>query len=182
MQTFNSQSLVDRMVGVARLDSQTFEEIERDRGANIESLIVVALASIAAGIGTLNSDGGTGLIAGLIGGVLGWVIYSIAAYFVADRLFPSEGMQVDPGELLRTLGYANTPRLLFVVGFIPFLGGVVSFVAFLWWLAASILALRQSLEMTTSRATIVGLIALIPFAIVMAFFYWVFGISPPGRN
>jgi hypothetical protein len=182
MQSFNSQSLIDRMVGVARLDSHTFEEIERDRGANVEALIVVTLASIAAGIGTLNSDGITGLIAGLIGGVLGWIVYSIAAYFVADRLFPSEGTQTDPGELLRTLGYANTPRLLFVVGFIPFLGGAVSLVAFLWWITASILALRQSLEMTTSRAVIVGLIALIPFAIVMLIYYWLFGISPPGRS
>jgi hypothetical protein len=182
MQGIDSQSLVDRMKAVAMFDADTFAEIDKDRNATIEAMIVVALAAVASGIGTLASDGISGLIAGLIGGVLGWVVYSISAYVVADRILPVVQSQTNPWRLLRTLGYANTPRLLFVVGFIPFIGGTVALVAFFWWIAASIYALKQSLDSDWTRAGTVGLIALIPFAIVMLLFYWIFGISPPGSG
>ena len=69
---------------------------------------------------------------------------------------------------------------LFVVGFIPFIGGTVALVAFFWWIAASIYALKQSLDSDWTRAGTVGLIALIPFAIVMLLFYWIFGILTTG--
>lgn len=182
MQNFNAQLLFDRMMGAARLDVTTYEDVERDQNATVQALIVVALAAIAAGIGTLNSDGGTGFLAGLVGGVLGWAVYSVSAYVIGARLFPAQSTQADTGQLLRTLGFANTPRLLFAAGFIPFLGGLVSFVALIWWIVASVIALKQSLEMNTGRAIITGLLALIPFAIIMSIFFWIFGVSPPGDS
>jgi len=53
MQNFNAQLLFDRMMGAARLDVTTYEDVERDQNATVQALIVVTLAAIAAGIGTL---------------------------------------------------------------------------------------------------------------------------------
>lgn len=182
MQSFGSQALVDRMVGISRFDVRTYEEVERDRNATIQALIVVLLASIAAGIGTLNSDGFSGLIVGIITGLVFWVVYSVSVYFIGTRLLPTSLTEADTGQLLRTLGYANAPRLLYVFGFIPILGAIVVAVAGIWSIVTSIIAIRQSLEMSTGRAIATGLIALIPAAIISAIIYWIFNISPPGSN
>jgi hypothetical protein len=182
MQNFNSQSLIGRMIGAVRLDVATYEEVEKEQSATTQAIIVVVAAAIAAGIGSLNSDGGMGFIVGIIGGVLGWAVYSISAYFIGARLFPTQGTQADTGQLLRTLGFANTPRLLFILGFIPVLGAAATLVGFVWWIIASIVALKQSLEMNTGRAIITGLLALIPFVLIMGIFFWIFGVSPPGDS
>ena len=182
MQSFGSQALVDRMVGVSRLDVNTYEEVERDQNATTQAFIVVLLASIAAGIGTLNSDGVSGLIYGIISGLVGWVVYSVSVYFIGTRFLPTSSTEADTGQLLRTLGFANAPRLLYVFGFIPVLGFIAVAVGGIWSIVTSIIAIRQSLEMSTGRAIATGLIALIPYVIITGLIFWIFGISPPGSN
>jgi hypothetical protein len=54
--------------------------------------------------------------------------------------------------LLRTLGFANTPALLRVFGFIPILGGLIAFVGSVWSLIAGVIAVRQALDFSTWRA------------------------------
>ena len=48
--------MLARMLGVARLNVDTYEDVEKDKGATIQALIVVILVAISAGVGGLLSD------------------------------------------------------------------------------------------------------------------------------
>jgi hypothetical protein len=67
----------------------------------------------------------------------------------------------DYKELLRTLGFASAPNTLAVLGGIPALGGLVTLVAWLWGLAAFVVAVRQALDVTTGRAIWVCVLAVL---------------------
>ena len=44
--------MIGRMLGAIRLSSDTYEEVERDRGATLQALAIVILVSIAGLVGT----------------------------------------------------------------------------------------------------------------------------------
>jgi hypothetical protein len=58
----------------------------------------------------------------------------------------------DMGEMLRCLGYAHTPIILIGLVFIPVLGPILGLVATIWSLLAGVVAIRQALDFTTTRA------------------------------
>jgi len=68
------KTITDRVVGAARLDVATYEAVERDVNANTQALVVVVLAAIASGIGSLGVDGITSFVTGLIGALVGWML------------------------------------------------------------------------------------------------------------
>jgi Yip1 domain len=154
-------SLVDRMVRAAKLDSNLYEEVEADEGANGQAFTVVLIASIASGLGAgiaaiISGDSGLwflwGLLIGIGTGTLGWLIWSLFAYVLGTTIFKGHVTEADYGQLIRTIGFANTPRLLSFFSFIPFLGGFIAFVALVWTLVAGVIAVRQALDFSTWRA------------------------------
>ncbi len=157
--TASGGSLVDRMIGAARLDARTFEGIEHDTGATGQAAIVVILAAIAGGIGSLGEEGGRGFFGGIISSLIGWAVFAGFAYFVGTRLLAGRATVSSWNEVLRTLGFAYTPMILTVFGFIPILGAIITLIAFIWFLAAGVIALRQALDMDTGRAVLVGVVA-----------------------
>ncbi|HEX5498901.1 MAG TPA: YIP1 family protein, partial [Thermomicrobiales bacterium] len=165
-----SPSLVDRMIGAARLDPNTYENVEHDTSATGQAATVVIVAAIAAGIGSLGGPRPYGLgnfIWGVISALVGWVIFAALVYFVGTKLLPSATTSSTLGEVMRTLGFAETPAILAVFGFIPGIGGLIAFIASIWVLVTAIVAIRQSLEVTTGRAIAIGIIAfLIPLIIL----------------
>ena len=71
--------------------------------------------------------------------------------------------------MARGTGFAQTPGLLNLFGFIPAVGGLISLAAFVWTFVAMMIAVRQSLDYTsTLRAFFVILIAAIPVLIMNA--------------
>ena len=176
MQSAGMNSMVDRMVGVARLDVPTYEAIEQDRSATTPALIVVVLAAIAGAIGSLG-EGGEGLIGGLLSGILGWAVFSGVAYFVGTRLLGTPQTSSSWQEVMRTLGFAYTPLLLSVLGFIPAIGWVFALIGAIWFLFTATIALRQSLDMTTGRAIGTALISIIPSAIIIGIIGAIFGLG-----
>lgn len=178
MQRAGRDDLVGRMIGTSTLDLPTIEAIERDEGATGQALLVVVLAAVANGIGSLGSENaGRGLIAGLVAGVLGWIAFSVVAYFIGSTLFGTSETSATIGQLLRTLGFARAPQLLTVLGFIPLLGGLAWIVAGIWTLVTSIVALRQALDFSTGRAIGTGIVALIVQAIVLGLIFALLGID-----
>ena len=114
-----AQGLIERMKGAAMLDIQTYEEVEHDQTATGQAALVVFLGAVASGIGA----SGTGVFEAVFqsGWVLiGWGIWAGITYLVGSRLF--EGT-ADWGELLRTLGFAQAPNVLLLLGIVPFLPG-----------------------------------------------------------
>jgi hypothetical protein len=183
MQTSASGSLVDRMMGAARLDAATYEEVERDTNATVQAAIVVVLAALAGGIGSLGDDeAGKAFISGIIGGLIGWVAFAAAAYFVGTKILAASGTEADLGQLLRVLGFAQVPGLITVLGFIPVLGAILGLIAFIWLILTTITALKAALEMSTGRAIATAIVAVIAEIIVLAIIAGIIGVGVYGMD
>ena len=105
MQSAGTQELINRMIGAAKLDVPTYEDVERDQNATMQAFIVVALAGVATGIGSMRSDGFSGLIGGTISGILGWAVFSFIVYFVGTRFLATAQTEADSGQVMRALGF-----------------------------------------------------------------------------
>ena len=148
------RSLTERMMGAARLDVATYEEVEADESATGQAALVVAIVALAQGIGA-SGEGVGGIIAGVVMAFLAWLVWSGITYLIGDKLL---GGTATWGELLRTLGFAQSPGVLAVLGIIPFLGPIVRIVVAIWVLVAGIIAIRQALDFGTGKAIITAVI------------------------
>ena len=69
-------SIVDRMIGAARLDTHIFEEVEADTSATKQALSVVLLVALATGVASMGTVGLLGLLAGVVVAVAGWTLWA----------------------------------------------------------------------------------------------------------
>jgi hypothetical protein len=174
MEVLRTRSFVNRMRGAALLDIPVYEEVEADTSATVQAAIVVGIVSVCSAIGAARG-GTTGLLAGVIAGFFGWALWAGVTYIIGDKIFKGTATW---GELLRTLGFAQTPGLLFALGIIPVLGGLAILVASIWMLIASIIAIRQALDFSTGKAIGTALIGWFAYVIVGMVIRFVFGIPP----
>lgn len=138
------------MIGAARLDAATYEEVEADTTAFRQAIGVVAMYGIAIGIGTHGRLGLIGLVSVVIAAILGWFFWAWLTYMIGTRLLNTPRTQATWGELLRTTGFATTPGLIGIFGVVPALAGIAVFVANLWIFAAFVVAVRQALDYTST--------------------------------
>ena len=143
--------------------------------ATAQALAVVVFSSLAAGMGASGSNGAAATLtffatASVIA-LLTWAAWALVTFEIGSRLLPTPDTHADPGELLRTLGFAASPGLLQVFGVFPGARFPAFAVAIVWALAASVMAVRQSLDYTsTARALAVCAIGLtLSLVFVMAF-------------
>jgi hypothetical protein len=155
------RGVVDRMIGAARLDAATYEEVESDYSATGQAALVVTLVAIASAIGGAGA-GGRGIIGGILAAIVGWLVWSGIAYLIGDKLF---GGTATWGELLRTIGFAQAQGVLLVLAIIPVLGWLVQAVVGIWLLVAGIVAIRQALDFSTGKAILTAVVGWIPLVI-----------------
>jgi hypothetical protein len=148
------RSMTDRMKGAAMLDIPTYEEVEADASATTQAAGVVAIVAVCSAIGGWNAGIGA-ILGGLIGAILGWLVWAGITYVIGDKLF---GGTATWGELLRTLGFAQSPGVLYILAFIPLLGGAVRLAVGIWILIAGIIAIRQALDFSTGKAVLTAVI------------------------
>ena len=169
--------MLSRMLGAARLSVDTFEDVERDSSATIQALIVVIIVALASGVGDLLSgeaDILRALVFGVIRGVLSWAVWALIAMFVGTKILKTDQTEADWGQLARGTGFAQTPGILTVLVFVPLVGTVIAALAFVWQMAAMVVAVRQMLDYSsTLRAFFVILISLIPVLIINGILFWV---------
>lgn len=173
-------TLSGRMIRAAKLDASLYEEVEADRGALGQATVVVVLASLAAGFGTLSEGGVIGFLVGTIAALAGWYIWAFLTYWIGTRFFPEPQTQANYGELLRAIGFSSAPGVVRVLGVIPGLAGFAFLVASIWMLVAMVIAVRQALDYTgTLRAVgvcVVGwIVQVLILAVLLALFYRVGG-------
>jgi len=160
-------TFAQRIKGALVLDVNTFEEIEADATANGQALVVVVAASVAAGLGTWFLLGTLGVIRETVAALIGWVMWAAVTYVIGTRLLPEPQTRTDMGELLRVIGFAYAPNLFTFFAFIPGLGVAVRTVVAFWLLGATVVAVRQALDYTsTARATAVVLIGWLFFVVI----------------
>jgi hypothetical protein len=159
-------------MGVFKLESATFEDIEHDPAATSQAAIVVLIVAFVLAVGT----GFAGLVNGqgylpnflstFLGSLVGWVLISAILYFVGTTFFKGDATL---GEMLRVVGFAYAPQIL---GVIPCLGW---FIGLIWTLAALLVATRQGLDISTGKAFVTIIIAGIAYLIVTLVFATIFG-------
>ena len=171
-----SSGFVERMIRAAKLDVRLYEEVEADKGAMGQAMAVVILSSLAAGIGSIGVIGVKGVIVITLSALVGWFIWAYLTYLIGTKILPEPQTKSNPGELMRTIGFSNSPGILRALGFIPLLGWVLSFVVGVWMLAAMIIAVKQALDYeSTLRAVGVCVIGWIIYMVVIMAFMAIFG-------
>ncbi|HET7273994.1 MAG TPA: YIP1 family protein [Longimicrobiaceae bacterium] len=164
-----ARSLTERMMGAAKLDVATYEEVEADSTATTQAAIVVGIVAVAQAIG-MSGEGLSGIITGLIGAFIGWLLWAGVTYLIGDKIL---GGTATWGELLRTIGFAQAPGVLYVLGILPLIGGIIGFIVAIWILVAGIIAIRQALDFGTGKAILTAVLGwlavLIPMALVRMF-------------
>jgi hypothetical protein len=148
-------SFLRRIAGAVLLDANTYEEIEADRTATPQAIAIVILSSLAAGIGLNGSRGAAAALTFFAAtsalALATWVIFAVITFHVGARALPSPETRADLGELLRTLGFAAAPGLLQVFALFSPVPVLVSVAAFAWTMAASVVAVRQALDLRSTR-------------------------------
>jgi hypothetical protein len=176
-------ALTDQMVRASKLEVPFYEEVERDLNQATNALTVVVIAALAAGIsaaisGAMRGAGGGTLVGGLIGGIItaiiGWAVWCAIVYFVGTSLF---GGTATWGEVLRTVGFAQSPGVLRIFGFIPVLGGLINLVVAIWLIVAGVVAVRQSLDISTGGAIVVSIIGVVVYAVINLIVLGIFGLA-----
>jgi hypothetical protein len=153
------------MIRAARLEPQLYEEVEHDQSATGQAILVVVLGAIAGGIGFL-AGGIDALILGIITALISWAVYAFIAYWVGTNIFKGPETSADWGELLRTLGFASSPRVLLVLVVIPVVGIFVGLAVFIWLLFTTVIAIRQALDFDTWRAIATAVVSLLAQAVI----------------
>ena len=188
--------MFERIIGIFKLNRATFKEIEADESATTQAAIIVAIVGLLAGIGaaigavaanrfladflpqfeeqlgsampidvpTLSPIGA--FLNGLVGALLAWVIWSALTYFIGTKLFKGDSSF---NEMLRLIGFAQAPRLLSVLSFIPCLGGILSLVGWIWSLVASYLAVKEGLDLDDGKTIMTVVISFLVAIVVNLF-------------
>jgi hypothetical protein len=161
--------MIDRIVGVFKLDAETFEQIEHDESATTQAMMVVLVVALLGALGGLIGGGGIkGFVNPIISTFVGWLLWSGVTYFVGTSFF---GGKADLGEMLRVVGFAYAPMVLSII---PCFGWIIGL---LWTLAAMVVAIRQGLDVDTTQAVIVGVIGFVLVVILNIVVQMIFGVT-----
>ena len=168
MASEGTHSMIERMIRASRLDINMFEEVEADTSATNQALLIVALVALATGIASLGTTGPIGLLVGVVLAIAGWALWAWIVHLIGTKIMPSHSTHADWGQLARTLGFAQSPGILRVLGLVPVVGNIIFAVASIWMLVAMVVAVRQALDYTSTwRAIAVVLIGFIPYLLLM---------------
>jgi hypothetical protein len=157
--------LVDRVIGVFRLDVNTFEEIEHDPDATMQAAIIVAIVALLSAIGSafgaiFGDQSVFGSFLSSLGWTfVGWFLWSAVTYYVGTSVFNGTATL---DEMLRVIGFSYAPQML---GIIPCFGAVIGWI---WSLIAGFIAVRQGLDLDDTNACLTIIIGFILYVIGFA--------------
>ena len=161
------RSFGERLLGALRLDATVYEEVEHTPDALGQAAGVVALAALARALG-VSGDAGLieGLIGELVGGFMGWLFGAAVIWLIGVKILKHTS---DFQELLRSLGFASAPQLLYVLGALPLgpLAPVLVLAVLVLGVFAWVIAVRQALDVTTGRSVGICVLAQIPGLILV---------------
>ena len=182
--------LIQRMIGAAKLNVHTFEEVEGDPKATTQALTVVIIVSLASAIGavlaTIMAGGGAGTLAkdvifGVVRGIVVWGVWAFLTYILGTTLFKTPDTKANWGQLARTTGFAQSPGVFQALFFIPVVGPIIAVVSSIWQLVAMVIAVRQALDYkNTLRA--VGVVVVSFIIVFISFFLFARALGVGGMS
>ncbi len=171
---------IDRVIRALIFDPNVYEEVEKDKSAMVQALIVVFLSSLARGIYTYKLGDYKDLLVGTITSFVLWILLSLLIYIIGTKLFPESETRTDQAEIIRVLGFASAPGIFRVFAIIPHLTPFVFLIVWVWILVAMIVAVRQALDFkNTWNAIWVCVVGLIAYWLVYIILLFAFGLPKP---
>ncbi|MEP7116714.1 MAG: YIP1 family protein [Acidobacteriota bacterium] len=154
-------TFIRRVFGALGLDPATFEDVEADRSATGQAVLVVLLASIGAGLG--NTDLGSSapriIVVAAAASILAWATWAGLIYYLGTRVLPDRDTRADFGEVFRTLGFAAAPGMFRAFEVFGNTRWFVLPLTSLWMIVAMTIGVRQALDYrTTTRAVALALL------------------------
>lgn len=174
--------MIQRMIGAAMLRSSTYEEIEADKSALPQAIGIVILVTLCGIIGDVLAGAMSGGVdpVGVLGsvlngglfGLLRWALWVTLILLVGGKMLKTDSTETNWAELGRVVGFAYTPGVLVLLSFLPGIGGIMGFIAFVWTLVAVVIAIRHALDFEgMGRAIVVavitGILGFIPWLILI---------------
>lgn len=169
--------MLDRIFRAMRLDAAVFKEVAGDAKYNAEAVIIAVVVAILAALGQAIGafSGDRPLVAFFVelasSLLLGWLVWAVIAYVVGRALGGSGTL----GGMTRALAFAGAPRFLLLLGFIPCVGWIFRFAAWLLTLVAGVIALRETMGFDTLKAlvtAVLGLFVYVATSIVLGVFFF----------
>jgi hypothetical protein len=155
------------LIGAARLDPAVYEELAHEYTATVPALLVVVLACLASGVALLPVVGLAGVYTQAATAFISWTLFVVIAYVVGTKALPGPATSATIGQLVRALGFAQTPALLLVLGgVVPGVLVVLVPLVAVWVVLATIVALRAALDVSTGRTLVIVAISLFGFILV----------------
>ena len=154
METLERHSFTERMIGAAKADSAIYTEVEHDTSATGQAAGVVAIVAICSAVGGATA-GVTGMFSAIVAALVGWLLWAGLTYLIGDKIL---GGTATWGELLRALGFAQAPGVLYLFAVVPLLGWFVRLAVGLWILVCGIVALREALDVSTGKAILTAVL------------------------
>ena len=114
-----------------------------------QAVLVVLLSSLAGGLEAGWPNPG-GIVIGSLLILLGWLTAAALTWWLGTGVMAEPETRSNVGELLRTIGFANAPGVLRVLGLGPALRLPVTPVVSVWLLLTTVVAVRQALDYRSS--------------------------------
>jgi 4-hydroxybenzoate polyprenyltransferase len=150
-----------RFIGALVLDANAFEEVESDRHAGMQSVLVVLAVCGAGGMAAIGLGlvGFAGFVTGAIVMLGGWLVWVALIATIGTVALAEPDTRSDVRELLRVLGFAAAPGVFTALAAMRPAAPVVFGVVAVWMIAAAVLGVRQALDYkSTGRAVAVCVI------------------------
>ena len=164
MNTVVRHGVLERALGAAKLDIDIYEEVEADTEATGQAAGVVAVVAISAAIGGMGGGASRALWV-LAASLFGWLLWSGITYLIGDKLLRGTATW---GELLRTIGFAQAPGVLFAVGALGGAARYVTYAVAMWILITGFVAIRQALDFGNFRALLTALLGFVAYVALLA--------------
>ena len=151
-----------RFVGALVLDASIYEDIEADRRANLQSMLVVLAVTAAGGIAGMGMElvRFRGFATGAVVALGGWLVWVSIITTLGTTTFAEPQTRANARELLRTLGYASAPGVFLAFAAMRSAAPLVFLIVSVWMIAAAVIAVRQALDYrSTNRALAVCVVA-----------------------
>lgn len=170
--------MINRIIGVLKLDVETYEAIEHDEGATMQAAMVVLVVAIVAAIGAGFAANALGGLADNLGGIegfedlpsfgaqmspvgsavsafintfIGWILWSYITYFVGTRMFDGKAT---PQQMMRVIGFAMVPRVLSIIPCFGLIGWIYS-------LVTGFVGIRQGLDLDNGKTALTIVISIV---------------------
>ncbi len=161
-----------RFIGALVLDAGVYEDIEADRNASMQSVIVVAAVCLSGGFAAagLEIAGGAGFVSGVLMALGAWLVWVAMIAALGPYALAEPQTKSNFPELLRVLGFAAAPGLFIALAAMRAVTPIVVVVVAIWMMAAAVLGMRQALDYrSTTRAAAVCVISwLLSFGVIAA--------------